>query len=150
MNTMKRFALAIAATLIMAPQALAYSVGFVDTALIRREAKSFKSAYSDLQREQAQFQKEFSQRQAKLEEARKTKKPGEVEKMQAQYTKELEGMRQHAARLEASLTEKTTAKALVSIRKIAAQKKLDVVLDKNAVYYGGLDITKDVLRSLNK
>lgn len=147
---MKRFALAIAATLLMAPQALAFTVGYVDTATVRREAKSFKSAYSELQREQQKFQQEFNARQKKLEAARKTKKPAEVEKLQAQYTKELEGMRQRATRLEASLSAKTTARALVAIRSVAAKKKMDLVLDKGTVYYGGIDITQDVIRSLNK
>lgn len=147
---MKRLALALAATLLMAPQALAFTVGYVDTATVRREAKSFKSAYSELQREQQKFQQEFNSRQKKLEAARKTQKPAEVERLQAQYSKELDSMRQRATRLEASLSAKTTKMALVAIRGVAARKKLDLVLDKGTVYYGGVDITKDVIRSLNK
>jgi outer membrane protein len=142
--------MAVAATLLMAPQALAYTVGYVDTARLFREAKSIKQAQASVQREQQRLQKEFEARQQKLESARKTKKDADIQKLQAQYTKELGAMRDRMQRLDASLSQKVKKQVEASIRGIAARRKLDMVLDKQVVYYGGLDITSDVIRSLNK
>jgi outer membrane protein len=37
-----------------------------------------------------------------------------------------------------------------SVKKVAEQKGLSVVLDKGAVVYGGVDITQDVLKQVSK
>jgi outer membrane protein len=37
-----------------------------------------------------------------------------------------------------------------SVKKVAEQKGLSVVLEKGAVVYGGVDITQDVLKQVSK
>jgi Skp family chaperone for outer membrane proteins len=145
---MKRVALAIAATLLMAPQALAYSVGYIDSARLFRESATIKQAQAEIQSEQDKIQKAFEDRQKKLEEARKTQKEEEVQKLQAQYSQELSEMRDHAQQVDASLSKKIKDKVEGTIQVVAKKRKIDVVIDKQAVYYGGIDLTNDVLGGL--
>lgn len=147
---MKRIMLALATTLLIAPQALAYSIGFVDMTKIQQESRTFKQAQSEFTTEQAKYQKALEERQKKLEEARKTQKEEEVAKLQEQYGKELGAMRDQLQRLESSLYQKIDAQLNTSVKSVAAKKKLDIVLTKQAVYYGGIDITADVIKNLNK
>ena len=48
------------------------------------------------------------------------------------------------------LMEPITKSVEESVKKVAEQKGLSVVLDKGAVVYGGVDITQDVLKQVSK
>jgi outer membrane protein len=48
------------------------------------------------------------------------------------------------------LMERITKSVEESVKKVAEQKGLSVVLDKGAVVYGGVDITQDVLKQVSK
>jgi outer membrane protein len=48
------------------------------------------------------------------------------------------------------LMEPITKSVEDSVKKVAEQKGLSVVLDKGAVVYGGVDITQDVLKQVSK
>jgi outer membrane protein len=48
------------------------------------------------------------------------------------------------------LMEPITKNVEESVKKVAEQKGLSVVLDKGAVVYGGVDITQDVLKQVSK
>lgn len=168
---MKKLLLAAVMTAMMAPSALAYTVGYVDTQQLFKETKSIKRAQEEIrqqedryrkqiQHEESKFQRELNERQKKVEDARKAGKEAEAQKLTEQYTKELGGMRERLQRLTADLTKKAQdlnasrsvkVKAMVesAIKKIAASKKIDLVIDKQAVFYGGVDLTKDVVRQLN-
>nr|HPJ27137.1 OmpH family outer membrane protein [Synergistaceae bacterium] len=58
-------------------------------------------------------------------------------------------------REEAALEEKRLMDPLfkeidLAIRTVAKAKKLDIVLDNTGVFYGGIDITNDVIQHLQK
>ena len=44
--------------------------------------------------------------------------------------------------------EKLKSDINVAIKEVAKEKKMDIVLDKQVVYYGGTDITDDVSKFL--
>jgi outer membrane protein len=48
------------------------------------------------------------------------------------------------------LMEPITKSVEESVKKVAEQKGLSVVLDKGAVVYGGVDTTQDVLKQVSK
>lgn len=184
---MKRIMLALAATLLMAPQALAYAIGFVDMAKIQQESTMFKQAQSEFTTAQGKYQKALEERQKRLEEAKRalesrqkrlddakkamddkdSKTPldarrkeleeaqrtlGEDEpnKLQEQFGNELGAMRDQLQGLESSLYQKIDTKLNASVKSVAAKRKVDIVLTKQAVFYGGTDITSEVIKSLNK
>ncbi|HEY9765726.1 MAG TPA: OmpH family outer membrane protein [Chroococcales cyanobacterium] len=146
---MKKIALALASVCLLAPSALAYTVGTVDTARVFRDARSISQAQAEVRKEEEKYQNELAERQKKLEESRKTMKEEELEKLRSKYTTELGQMRDRAQKLNAQLSQKVKGMVEVAIRQISAQKKLDLVIDKQAVFFGGLDITPEVIKKLN-
>jgi Skp family chaperone for outer membrane proteins len=131
------------------------SIGLVDTNVIIAKSalySALRKAQADLDGMSKNFQKDYMDRMAKLQKA-KTKE--EFEKLQKQYEGEL---RQKQSQAMASLQSKQKSlealkdslrkKVEVAIKDIAKQKKLTFVVDKQAMYYGGTDITNDVLNRI--
>ena len=58
--------------------------------------------------------------------------------------------RQEVAREEAKLMEPLFKDINLAIRTVANAKKVTVVVDKDAVFFGGLDLTQDVITELKK
>lgn len=59
-------------------------------------------------------------------------------------------MRQEAANEERKLMEPLFRDINLAIRTVANTKNITVVLDKSAIFYGGINITDDVIRELKK
>lgn len=127
-------------------------IGVVDTNMI--VAKS--SLYSALRKAQADLgaldqnlQKDYMDKMGKLSKA-KTKE--EFEKLQKQYGNEFKVKQEQAyktlmAKRKSldSMKNSLRVKVEAAIKQIAAQKKLSHVVAKEAMYFGGVDITNDVL-----
>jgi len=73
------------------------------------------------------------------------KEPNDQKKQEILNTK-----RREAATEEQKLTQPIYKDIDLAIRTIAQSKKVTVVVDKNAVFFGGLDITNDVINELKK
>lgn len=58
--------------------------------------------------------------------------------------------RKEAATEEQKLTQPIYKDIDLAIRAVAQTKKITVVVDKNAVFFGGIDITNDVITELKK
>lgn len=127
-------------------------IGVVDTNVI--VAKS--SLYSALRKAQAELgtldqnlQKDYMDKMAKLSKA---KSKEEFEKLQKQYGNEFKVKQEQAyktlmAKRNSLEAMKNTLRTKVeaAIKQIAKQKKLTHVVAKEAMYFGGVDITNDVL-----
>lgn len=154
----KSILVAITATLIIAPglsnsaKAADVSIGLVDSNMIIAKSSLYSAlrrAQTDLSGLEQNFQKQYMDKMAKLQKA---KNKEEFDKLQKQYAGELRKMQSSALQtvqtkqksLE-SLKESLRKKVEVAIRDIAKQKKLTYVVDKQAMYFGGTDITNDVL-----
>ena len=151
---MKKFALLAAlAAIVMTPVAsFAEVIGVVDLDKIMSNYAKAQSVMADI----------------KVREA-------ELRKLQADYAKQLEDTRKSdpkspvaSSQLEKDLTGKLTSKvneyrdwtatqqksidlALeTSIRDAAKARNVEVVISKQAVFQGGIDITNDILTRLNK
>src|SRR5450755_197892 len=130
--------IAAAVALFAAPQALATDisdVGFVD-----------QSAIGDLPQFQAARQ-QFTQFQAAVtaqyQAAIRGKNPNDQQAISAQFQQKVVA-EQH------QLFGALFARAQTAIAEVAANKGLNVVVDKSIVIYGGMDITKDVLDAINQ
>ena len=84
----------------------------------------------------------------KGDKATKTEKD-ELDKMKADRKSKFEAMQQNLDQLQYNLYDKISSDINVAIAETAKAKQLDVVVDKTTVYYGGENITKDVLNFLN-
>lgn len=136
----------------MSANAADVNIGVVDANVI--VAKS--SLYSALRKAQAELgsldqtlQKDYMDKMNKLSKA---KSKEEFEKLQKQYGNEFRQKQEQAyktlmAKRNSLESMKNTLRVKVesAIKAIAQQKKLSHVVAKEAMYFGGVDITNDVL-----
>jgi outer membrane protein len=142
-------AAAVAVSTLSANAAFAYTIGYVDTQKVLMSYQGARSAQAEMQKELQQYQQEFAARQKKIAEAQKAgKSQAELQKMTAQYEQELAPLKQRAQSLEAKLSANVKTKVEAQITQIAKRRHVDVVIDKAAVLYGGVDLTPDVLNAL--
>ncbi|MFP5500935.1 MAG: OmpH family outer membrane protein [Candidatus Sericytochromatia bacterium] len=142
-------ATAVATSVLAAPAAFAYTIGYVDTAKVLTSYKGAQSAQAQMQKELQAYQTQLADRQKKIQEAQKAgKSQAELQKMMEQFEKELAPLKNKAAQLEQKLSADVKTKVEAQIKSIAQRRKVDVVIDKAAVLYGGVDLTNDVINAL--
>lgn len=126
-------------------------IGFIDVQKVFKEYKETSKAQGDLAKQEESFKKDFEASQAKLADAEKSgKKKDELEKMKKDMEEELAPKRDTLLRLNEQLTTKLQAKILDSVKKVAKKVGIEVVLDKQVVINGGMDLTEMVITELNK
>lgn len=137
--------------LILGAQAAAPSVGVVNLQQLLDTYPAYKQAQSQLQQAEQNYQKELANRLKKLEEAQKEGATKEkLMQMQKQYEKEIEPIRQRGQQLYQQLYTKLKAQIERAIADVAKSKHVEMVYDKQAVLFGGTDLTQDVARLLKK
>lgn len=109
-----------------------------------REAQKMQTEFSN--KEKA-FKEKFEKRQAELQAITDEKKHSELSK---KYREELEVEQKAILEFNKQSSTKIEANILNAVKKVSRAKALSYVLDKQAVLYGGFDITQDVLKELNK
>lgn len=140
---------AILASTLVAPAAMAYTIGFVDTAKVLTTYSGATAAQKKMASELQAYQKAFAERQQKIAAAHKAgKSQAEIQKLTEQYERELAPMKEKAQRLEQQLSANVKTKVESVIHTIAQRRKVDVVIDKAAVLHGGVDLTNDVIKAL--
>lgn len=139
--------------------AFAAGVAIVDTKKIL-ESSQLPVALNAAQKEVENFKNESQKlrlsKSKDLETAREKKATeADMKKMAEQFQKELETREQQGLALEdkkrkelEDLSTKLRAKVDEAIKSVAQDKKLDVVVDKQAVLFGGTDITEDVIKKI--
>jgi outer membrane protein len=131
-------AFAIVAALALAPQALATDVndiGFVDQGAI-----GALPAFASAQQQFAQFRDQTAR---DFQAAIKGKSQADQQRIYGDYNQKL-AAKQH------EMFDPLLSRAQTAIALVAAQHSLSVVVDKQIVIYGGMDITKDVLSTVNQ
>ena len=127
------------------------SIGFIDVQKVFKDYKETSKAQGDLSKQEEGFKKDFEASQKKLDEAEKSgKKKEELDKMKKDMEEQLAPKRETLMRLNEQLTMKLQAKILDSVKKVASKVGIDVVLDKQVVITGGMDLTDMVVTELNK
>jgi len=135
------------------------SIGLVDTQKIIENSTLYselRKAEADLLKLQKNFEKEYMEKVQKLQSVLEQKKnPQEFQKLQDQYRRELMEKQSSAQKTlaEKQRSLETTRNNLrkkveIAIKEIAKQKKLDYVVDKQMIFFGGSDITNDVLKKI--
>jgi outer membrane protein len=126
-------------------------IGFIDVQKVFKEYKETSKAQEDLSKQEESFKKEFEDSQKKLEKAEQEgKKKEEIEKMRKELEEKLTPKRDQLLRLNQELTGKLQAKILDGVKKVGKKVGIEVVLDKQVVITGGMDLTDLVINELNK
>jgi len=154
---MKQFLLGIfiITSLFNMPVLAQTKIGIVDTQIIISTSKLYselRKAENELAKLQENFQKDYMYKINKLQQA---KNKEEFERLQKQFQSELLQKRKSAIK---TLQEKQKSlekmkndlrkKVESAINNIAKSKKFDYVVDKQAMFYGGIDITQEVLEKI--
>ncbi len=120
----------------LAKAAPAPSVGIVDYLYLINNHPDTAKANEVLKTEQEQAKKDFEARSAGMDDKEKRT-------LDLQLGQRLEQKRQELLK---PIVEEINA----AIKEVCAAKGLSVVLGKNVVIYGGVDITEEILKKLNK
>lgn len=133
-----------------APAAYAAGIGVVDFQSLQKSPVAQK-AMAKLNEAQGKYQRELQVRSAKLEEAQKKNLPqAEIARLRQQFEKELQDLRAQGEKEAQAASSSLQGDLEKAVKSVAAEKKLDMVFRKEAMLYGGNDITADVEKELAK
>lgn len=143
--------IALALTVIFLGGAAFAATGVIDVQKVFREYKETKKAQEELSKKEDAFKKMFDESQKKLQTAeRDGKSRDELDKMKKDFEKKLTPKRDELLRLNERLTVSLQQKILKSVEKVAKKVGIDLVLDKQVVITGGMDLSEMVINELNK
>lgn len=112
------------------------AIGYIDTAKAMQSHPDMATIQSTMEAEMANAQKEFEEKAKDLPDQEK----------QRYYMQLQQRLQQKNAELLDALADKIEA----SVSKVAKAKGLAVVVTRNTVIYGGVDITDDVIKDFGK
>ncbi|MFA4858037.1 MAG: OmpH family outer membrane protein [Candidatus Margulisiibacteriota bacterium] len=127
------------------------SIGFIDVQKVFKGYKATAKAQDELSKKEADFKKDFEASQTKLEKAQKDgKSEEELEKMKEDLEKELSPKREELLRLNEKITTKLQLEIVSAVKVVAKKVGIDLVLDKQVIITGGMDLSDMVIAELNR
>lgn len=130
---------------------LADSIGYVDMQRVFVAFSETKKAEENFAKKQEKLKKEFEKRQKKVEKAQeKGKAEKEIRELIEELEEELKPQQEELRQLHGQLMAELKQKILTAVRASAGEYGIDIVVDKQAVYHGGFDLTDFVIERLNK
>ena len=125
-------------------------IGYVNMQSIFADYKEANKAQEELEKKQKELEKELTKRQDKIEAAKKKNKSEEaLKKMYEKFEKELQPKKEALLKLNSELTTKIRRKIIAAVKTVSKEYGIDVVVAKQAVLYGGFNLTDFVLEKLN-
>lgn len=145
-------------SLVFAANIFAAGIGYIDTQIVIQKypetAKTqayLETKKVDMQKILDEAKKQIESKEAEIEKkgANATdKEKQELEEDKAAFKDKYEEMQQSLDQVQYAMFEKLKSDINMAIKEVAKEKKMDIVLDKQVVYYGGTDITDDVSKFL--
>ena len=126
-------------------------IGYIDVQKVFKEYKATSSAQEQVSKQEEEFKKELDDSQKKLSDAeKKNMKKEELEKMRKDLEDKLTPKRQSLIELNERLTVKLQSEILNATKDVAKKVGIDIVLDKQVIITGGIDLTEMVISKLNE
>jgi len=127
------------------------TIGLIDVQRVFSGFKETDKAQKELEKQEESFKKAFEESQKKLEKAEKDgKTTEEIEKIKKELEETLAPKRESLLKLNQQLTSKLQLEILDAVQAVSQKVGIDVVLDKQVVITGGMDLTEMVINELNK
>ncbi|MFC1495984.1 OmpH family outer membrane protein [Candidatus Margulisiibacteriota bacterium] len=148
----KMFAL-ILGILLISSQAYgaASSIGYVDLQKTLKAYKNTAKTQKELDKKQKAYQEDFTKFQKKLSDAENSgKSKNELEKMRKDMETKLSKNQSEIMAFNQQFNSALQSKILKAAGAISKRLGLDLVMDKQAVIVGGLDITDMLITEINK
>ncbi len=125
-------------------------IAYINSPRVLQESPAAQKVLQEIQKSEADLNKKIQVKREEMKKAQEAKKSETELQMLAEKMKiELEP---EAKKIQEDAAQKTGAletKLMDTIKVIAQQGKYDYVLIKDAVLYGGTDITDEVIKKLN-
>jgi outer membrane protein len=134
----------------MASLALSATVGFIDVEQVFKGYSKTKTAQEEINNKMKDYRKAQTKYQQELEDARidgKTEK--DLDKIREKMQKELDPKEAEIKMLNEEQMVKIRKDIVTAVESVAKEVGIDVVVDKQVVIAGGLDLTEQVVKRLN-
>lgn len=136
---------------LLSAQTVASEIGYIDTDLIFQKAKFVQTFRENFTEKEKDFNELLQKKSKKIEEAIAKGKPeDEIRELVQKRDEELEPKKKELMQYEISFRQNFLLNVTSTAKKVAEEYKIDVVLDKQVIYFGGYDLTDLVLNQLNK
>lgn len=131
----------------LALPSIASDFGYIDMAELMAGYKKAQNLAADASVKEAELQTFLADAKKRL---KTTSSPVERKNLETKLTKEFQAKTESFKTSQLKEWKAIDDEVFTTIKTVAGEKELDSVLNKQAVFYGGIDITKDVLKKLNK
>jgi outer membrane protein len=126
-------------------------IGYIDVQKVFKGYKETAKAQEQLSKQEADFKKDFEESQKKLEDAKTANKSQkDIESLTKELEEKLAPKREKLMQMNEALTSRLQKDIIGAVKDAAKNLGLDSVFDKQAVIYGGMDISDMVISKLNE
>ncbi len=133
------------------PALAAPALGYVDVQKVFAQFKQAQSSQAAFQARAQKYEAELAEKNKELEQAKKAgKSRADLDKMTRSFEAELKPEKAAIEAMDRRLSGSLKERIQSAIARVAAAHHVPVVVDKQVVLYGGVDLTPEVLRDLNK
>jgi len=130
---------------------MAATIGYIEVQKVFTEYSETKTAQKDLDEKQKEFKQKLDEKQEEIDKAKKDgKSETELRAMIKDMEKELDPEKEKLLRVNEEMTRKLQSAIVSAVESVSKELGIDVVLDKQVIITGGVDITDMVLTKLNK
>ena len=127
----------------------AYKIAYIDSARILKEYPAAQKLLQDLSKAEAELNKKILLKKQEIQKAKAAKKTDtEIQMMAEKIRLELEPEAKRIEDESARKSEEIENKVDLVIKDFAAKSKYDIVVVKEAILFGGTDVTDEVLKNL--
>ncbi|MEN6422792.1 MAG: OmpH family outer membrane protein [Smithella sp.] len=129
----------------------AATIGYIEVQKVFSSYEKTKKAQEQMARKEKEIQSEIEKKQKQLEkEKAKGTSDKELRKMVEKFEKELEPKRKDITESQQKLTQEIEEDIIKASEEIAKKMNLEIVISKQVVITGGVDLTDKVIELLNK
>ena len=146
---MKKLKLVLSALLIMIcvnMSANAATIGYADFEKVLTEYCFARNAYKDIDNKLTELQQYAID---KDKQYKAIESPIQKKTFEDQIQREFQAKEERIYNLKTQKEEVIRNNVLEACRSVAANKKLDTIIDASVIYAGGVDVTNDIIQYLN-
>ena len=129
-----------------APQANAQTIGYVNYKTVESNYEFAKNAYKEIDTKYLELQQYLMDKEKQY---KNIDSPINKKNFEDQVQKDFKAKNDEFTKLKMKRAEEVESNILQATKAVAADKKIDVVLDYRVIFTGGIDISQDVINYLN-
>ena len=141
----KKVLLLLMALCIMAPS-FAANIGVVDYTKIVQNYSKAKTAYEEIDDRATELQRWLMDKE---KEFKKIESPVQRKSFEEKTAKDFAQKQEAFAKFKAQKEEGVDKDIQNAIKAVALEDKLDAIMDDQAIFYGGVDVTQKIIKKLN-